>query len=190
MVLQVSKRRATNGYIREIWQQVLDGNSSAWRRLVDSLAPVVFTAARRAGLDRRDAEDCAQQTWLDLYRSRATVEHPERLPVWLIRVATRKAFRLARKQTREKEMHKGIDLPSQPPLPDEVLSDLESLAKLQLALDQLEPRCRDLLEAVFFDPCGQSYRDIARGLGIPLNSLGPTRSRCLAKLRNIMDSME
>ena len=190
MVQRVSKRTATNDYLGEIWQQVLDGKSAAWRRLVGSLAPVVFTAARRAGLDHRDAEDCAQQTWLDLYRGRHTVEHPSRLPVWLIRVATRKAFRLARKRSREAEIHGMMDSPSQAPLPDEVLTDLESLAKLQLALDQLEPKCRELLQAVFLDPSDSSYADIARRLGIPLNSLGPTRSRCLAKLRKIMNSME
>jgi RNA polymerase sigma factor (sigma-70 family) len=105
-------------------------------------------------------------------------------------VATRKAVRLAGHRSREAEMHRKMDLPPQPPLPDEALSDLESLARLQLALAQLEPRCRELLQAVFLDPSESSYRDIARRLGIPVNSLGPTRSRCLAKLRKIMNSME
>ncbi len=181
---------AANEFLSEIWQQVLDGQAAAWRQLVISLAPVVYTSARRAGLDRRDAEDCAQQTWLALYRARQSVEYPERVPVWLIRVASRKAFRLARKRVREADARN--QLPSPPPiaLPDEVLADLESIARLRLAMDQLDTKCQQLLQAVFFNDHGASYGDIARQLGMPLNSLGPTRSRCLDKLRKIMDSTE
>jgi len=181
---------AANEYLNEIWSRILDGQPAAWRRLVESLAPLVYTAARRVGLDRRDAEDCAQQTWLDLYRSRQSVDHPKRLPVWLIRVVTRKAFRLQKKRAREAVVHGDLEPPAGPAPPDDLLEHLENLARLTLALDQLDGRCRQLLHEVFFSESDKSYADIARELGMPANSLGPTRSRCLARLRKILESME
>ncbi len=181
---------ATNDFLSDIWNQILDGQSAAWRQLVESLAPLVYTVAHRAGLNRRDAEDCAQQTWLDLYRSRHTVDHPERLPAWLIRVVTRKASRIRRRRTRENEVHRDLEAPAKPAAADDLLEHLENLARLTLALDQMDARCRKLLHEVFFAQHTKSYADIARELGMPVNSLGPTRSRCLAKLRKILESME
>ena len=181
---------AKTDFLDDIWQQILIGDSASWRRLVESLAPLVFTAALRMGLDQRDAEDCAQQTWLDLYRSRHSVDHPNSLPAWLIRVASRKASRMIHKRIREGDMRYVVDPPAEPILPDEMLMELENIARLKLALEQLDGRCRLLLHEVFFAERDKSYADIARELKIPLNSLGPTRSRCLAKLRHIMVPME
>ena len=177
-------------FLDDIWQQILVGDSASWRQLVESLAPLVFTAALRMGLDQRDAEDCAQQTWLDLYRSRYSVDRPKGLPAWLIRVATRKASKMIRRRIREGELYRDADPPANPALSDETLVNLENIARLRLALDQLDGRCRQLLHEVFLADRDKSYADIARELKIPVNSLGPTRSRCLAKLRRIMVSME
>ena len=181
---------AETDFLEDIWQQILVGESASWRRLVKTLAPVVFTAALRMGLDRRDAEDCAQQTWLDLYRSRHSVVHPKGLPAWLIRVATRKASRMIHKRIRESDVYRAADSPNNPALPDETLVELENIARLNLGMEQLDNRCRRLLHEVFLAERDKSYADIAQELKMPVNSLGPTRSRCLAKLRRIMISME
>jgi RNA polymerase sigma factor (sigma-70 family) len=181
---------AETDFLGDIWQHILTGDSASWRRLVESLAPLVFTAALRMGLDQRDAEDCAQQTWLDLYQSRHSVDHPKSLPAWLIRVASRKASRMIHKRVREGDIKYIADPPADPILPDEMLVELESIARLRLALEQLDGRCQRLVHEVFFAKRDKSYADIARDLKIPVNSLGPTRSRCLAKLRRIMVSLE
>lgn len=72
------------------------------------------------------------------------------------------------------------------PLPDDELLSLERQAHIEIAMRRLDGRCRQLVEALFFAPSDKSYKDIAGALGIPANSLGPTRTRCLNKLRKIL----
>lgn len=66
--------------VSDIWTEVLEGDSGSWTKLVRLLAPLVFTVARRAGLNQSDAEDCVQQTWVALYQGRRNIKDPNRLP--------------------------------------------------------------------------------------------------------------
>jgi DNA-directed RNA polymerase specialized sigma24 family protein len=73
-------------------------------------------------------------------------------------------------------------------LPDEAVLALERQRLVRWAVAQLSPRCRHLLQKLFSDaPQAPSYRELAAGLGMPANSLGPTRARCLARLRRLLD---
>ncbi|MFW9817841.1 MAG: RNA polymerase sigma factor, partial [Candidatus Thorarchaeota archaeon] len=73
--------------IHDIWRRVVIGDAVAWRELVETFAGLVYGVARRVGLSVPDAEDCAQQTWLTLYRKKDTIKDPQSLPAWLIRTA-------------------------------------------------------------------------------------------------------
>ena len=66
---------------------------------------------------------------------------------------------------------------------------LERRAVLDLALDQLDPRCAKLLRALFLSDESQSYAEIAKSLGVTANAFGPLRSRCLKRLRKILEEM-
>jgi RNA polymerase sigma factor (sigma-70 family) len=172
--------------IESTWLQVKSGSSEAWASLVRTLAPVVYSVARRWGLEESDAEDVSQQTWLALYAGRDKIEDPVALPAWLVRVANRKAQRLARNRTRDKELQPGISVES-PPLPDEGLLTLERQAFLRMAVTRLDSRCRQLVEELFLTHPPKSYQQIARNLGLKPNSLGPIRARCLERLRRIFE---
>lgn len=74
-------------------------------------------------------------------------------------------------------------------LPDEELLRLERLDILQHAMEQLDERCRRLLIALFLSPDTMSYNEIAKSLKISPNAMGPLRSRCLKRLRKILDEM-
>lgn len=173
--------------VSEIWSEVLDGQSEAWTQLVSMFAPLVFTAARRAGLDQNDAEDCVQQTWIALFRGRYSIKDPNKLPAWLLRVASRAASRLVREQARQQVVSRKADIPTPAILPDEQLNRLERLAHLEIGLGQLDRRCSRILRAVFLAPPGKTYREIAADVGIAPNSLGPTRMRCLQKLQRVLE---
>lgn len=175
--------------VSNIWQKVLQGDDQQWSRLVRTLTPLVFTVARRTGLSERDAEDCAQQTWLALYKGRYEVRDPAGLPAWLIRVASRKAARMVRQRARQTEFDQEAEPASPALLPDEELIRLERLGQLELGLEQLDERCRRVLRAVFFSSPELTYDDLARDLGMPPNSLGPTRTRCINKLRKILHNL-
>lgn len=175
--------------ITDIWQGVLNKDPASWSRLVHRLSPLVYTVAARSGLNETEVDDCAQQTWLALFQSRHKIKDPLSVPAWLIRVASRTAVRM----NRNKEALAGTTQPEggTPAVnpPSEELEMIEAAAILEQGLEMLDKRCRLLLEAIFLAPEKTKYRDIARQLGLPLNSLGPTRSRCLKKLRLIMEEL-
>ena len=176
--------------IAVLWHEVIQGSALAWTELVRRLSPLVFAVVRRAGLEQTGAEDCVQRTWLALYRGRHNIKDPLRLPAWLIRVSSRMARRQIEAQARRNRLADRLDPPRPGKLPDEDLQALERITQLNLGLEQLDERCRRVLTAVFFSPPEKTYEQIAADLGLPANSLGPTRMRCLKKLRKILESFE
>jgi RNA polymerase sigma factor (sigma-70 family) len=174
--------------IQEIWSSVLAGDTAAWRELVDLYAGLVFTVARRVGLSPSDSEDCAQLVWITLYRRRRTIRDPIALPAWLIRSTHRRALSLKMRLLRQSEIAESQELDSAR-LPDEVVSSLEESALIQIAMNQLDPRCRKLLHELYFNTEDKSYQQIAQELKIKPNSLGPLRSRCLSRLKKILEKL-
>jgi RNA polymerase sigma factor (sigma-70 family) len=169
-----------------IWKDVLKGNSNAWQKLVAMYTPLVLSVARRAGMMPADAEDCAQLAWVALYKSRHDIRHPERIPGWLTRVTARKVLHMSRQRIVSQQGSPQAQPHGYRKLPDEELLDLERDLQLETALQQLDPQCRRVLVAFFYGGANKSYRDIARELQISQNSLGPTRMRCLRKLKKIL----
>lgn len=176
--------------IIDIWSRVTEGDTVAWEELVQHYARLVFSAALQSGLSPSEAEDCSQQTWLALYRHRYKINRPEQLPAWLMNTTRRRAWRMIKRRERTREAYQQLDPPDRHETPDDLLMKLQNRANLELALNRLGGRCETLLRAIFFSPDELSYKEIAQKLGIPPNSLGPTRSRCLAKLKKILNEIE
>lgn len=172
-----------------IWEKAKQGDNSAWAELVESYSRLVYTVARRVGLTAYDAEDCAQHTWLALYRNRRVIRDPERLPSWLILTTRRQAIRMLRRRKRANSYLRKSSISEKIIPPDEELLRLEQLDGLEKGIAKMGPRCRKLLEALFLAENPVSYQDLAKSLNISLNSLGPIRSRCLKRLKKIMEEM-
>jgi RNA polymerase sigma factor (sigma-70 family) len=179
-----------NNQIDKLWDKVRKGDQDAWARLVNRYAGLVNTVARRVGLSTFDAEDCAQNTWLALYRNRAVIRDPSRLPAWLIMTTKRYAIRMLDRQYRQSTFSQHVEPESVGAPPDEELLRLESQDILNHAIGQLDERCQRLLHALFLSPDSPSYRKIADTLQISPNAMGPLRSRCMKRLRKILDEME
>jgi RNA polymerase sigma factor (sigma-70 family) len=170
----------------ELWQDILTGDDSAWKEVVRRYQALVYAVVTRAGLSMADAADCFQQTWVLLFRHRHRLHDPSRLSAWLVTTAKREALRLRRRADRESGDPQELDAIAADPLPDEALEQLERQAELEIALGELDPRCRRIVEALFFAPEEKSYEEIARGFGLSANSLGPVRRRCLERLKQIL----
>ena len=173
----------------ELWQRIIEGDSKAWGILVQKYQPLVYAVSTRAGLSMADAADCFQQTWILLFEHRQRLKDPSRLSAWLVTTAKREAIRLRRRADRRGEEPDYPSLVAPEPLPDEELEQMECQAQLEIALREIDLRCRKVLEAFFFAPEEKSYEEIAGICGISVNSLGPIRMRCLAKLKNILIKM-
>ncbi len=170
----------------ELWDSIKRGDSQAWAELIRRYRKLVYAVAARAGLSMMDAADCFQQTWVLLYRSRNTLRNPDRLSSWLVTTARREALRLRRESSHYTSDVNDDYIDDRDLLPDEELERLERQAQLEAALNELSPRCQEIMEIFFFAPGEKSYEDIARSLGISANSLGPIRRRCLEQLKKIL----
>ncbi|MBN1211715.1 MAG: sigma-70 family RNA polymerase sigma factor [candidate division Zixibacteria bacterium] len=175
--------------LHRLWQKVQKGDPQAWREVVRMYSGLVNTVARRTGLAVLDAEDCAQHIWMTLYKKRKTIRDPVALPAWLIKTTHREAARIARRLRPDADIETAEELSDSGDLPDEVIIQLEHRTVFDIALRQLDPRCRRLLEALFYSPHKPSYKAIAKSLNILPNSIGPLRNRCLQKLKEILQKM-
>jgi RNA polymerase sigma factor (sigma-70 family) len=160
-----------------------DGDQQAWDALVHRYTPLVWSICRRYRLSRADADNVGQDVWLQLVTHLDTIRDPAALPGWLATTTARESARAAR---RARELW---PLPDPGHLPDptaataeQELLQAERHAALRQALADLPPSCQRLLALLLEDP-PPSYATISARLGIPVGSIGPTRARCLHKLR-------
>ena len=162
----------------------LDGDQTAWSTLVERYNRLVFAVARRAGLSQEDAEDTFQVVFTTLYQRLNGLRDQERLAAWLITTTHREAIRVRRHVRPHDEI--ADDIPDQDAPTDELVEAEMLRQTARDAMAGLDDRCAALLRALFLDT-DQAYSSIARRLGIAVGSIGPTRARCLAKLKALLD---
>jgi RNA polymerase sigma factor (sigma-70 family) len=170
----------------ELVAACLAGEARAWNALVARYADLVYGLARQAGLDPSRAQDVVQDVHVALWKGLARLRQAERLLPWLVKTARREAWRASRRSrsaaareraTARRETAEG------PPL-GAGLEALEEEQAVREALAALDERCRRLLRALYFEGgLDAGYDALAERLGIPRGSIGPTRGRCLEKLK-------
>jgi RNA polymerase sigma factor (sigma-70 family) len=163
--------------------------AAAWDLLVGRYRQLIFTIGRRAGLDEEQAADLMQLVFTILLERIDTIEQPALVGAWLISTSRREAWRLRRHErlagVSNSESNLG-ELADGSALPDELVQRLEAQRRLYLALAALDGRCRELLTMLYLRPEAPSYAEIAAALGMREGAVGPTRARCLQKLRRLM----
>jgi RNA polymerase sigma factor (sigma-70 family) len=166
------------------------GDSAAWEILVDRFADFVYSVAKRYRLNSDDADDVFQQTFQALHQSLNRIENPETLPKWLAVTASRLSLKTVRIQQRTTPLQSGdADLTEVLEAEDasaeaSALQACES-EELHLALVKLGGKYQSLLHLLYLTE-DSSYQAVSDSLGIPIGAIGPTRARCLEKLRKIL----
>jgi len=162
------------------------GDRQAWDQLVDRYAPLVWSICRRHRLEAADAQDAAQTVWLTLVDHLDSLRDPAALPGWVATTTRRECGRILRAARRSGTAGYALaaeTIPDEHARPAEHhLLAAERYAALREASGQLPPGCQQLLALLTADP-PVSYAEIGARLGIPVGSIGPTRRRCLDKLR-------
>ncbi|NJK78745.1 MAG: sigma-70 family RNA polymerase sigma factor [Chloroflexaceae bacterium] len=173
------------------------GDATAWETLLLRYQRLIYSIPRRAGLNEDQAAEVFQHTFTTMFEHLERFEHPERIGSWLATVARREAWRLSRRErvitplaTGYNEDDEQPELPDNGPLPDEVLLQLEQQHLIRQSVEALDERCRTLLVLLFYQSEPPSYVEIASTLGISIGSIGPTRARCLQKLRQALDYID
>jgi RNA polymerase sigma factor (sigma-70 family) len=164
------------------------GDRRAWERLVDQYARLIWAMTRDFQLAESDAADVAQVTWLRLLQHIDRLEHPARVGSWLAATARNECLRslAARKRVVPVPDDAGLnDVAAHQPQADERLLAHERDQAVREALARLPRQWQRLVEMLMADPPA-SYAEISDQLGLPVGSIGPTRSRCLARLRALL----
>src|SRR5215469_12274771 len=157
----------------------------AWDALIERYAPLVWSICRRNRLDYAEASDLSQEVWLRLVEQLDRIRDPAALPGWLATTTQRECYRFVRAARRAHAVERVTDAEEIPDptviVEQELLAD-ELHTALHEAFSELPPRDRQLLALLIQDP-PLSYAEISARLGIPVGTIGPTRRRCLEKLR-------
>jgi RNA polymerase sigma factor (sigma-70 family) len=161
-----------------------EGDEVKMGELVGLLTPILWHTARAQRLDREAAEDVVQTVWLSMVRSGNSIADPQAVLQWLIVSTRREAWRVVKKSGRDEPREFEADDLAGPTqdMPEEAVLRDDGDSRLWQHIAQLPERCRALLRVIAFAD-RPDYAAVAKSLGMPLGSIGPTRGRCLAKLR-------
>jgi RNA polymerase sigma factor (sigma-70 family) len=172
--------------VTDLVTRAANGDRQAWDALVERYAPLIWSICRRHRLADADARDVGQNVWLHLVDQLHTLRNPAALPGWLATTTQRECSRIL--CTARAPLAAGYELDADT-LPDEQavtaeehLLAAERHAVLREALLDLPPQSQRLITLLATDP-PVPYAEISTRLGIPVGSIGPTRRRCLDKLR-------
>jgi len=168
------------------------GSDDAVGEMVTEFSPLLWHVARAAGLSTGDAEDVLQTVWTRLLEHLDEIRTPAALGGWLVVTAKREAWRVRAAERRQipAETDSFAELPDQGPGSEETVILDDQRRTLWAAIRQLSPRCQELLRIIAFVPQAD-YAAVAAKLGMRIGSIGPTRGRCLAKLRAVLaDGLE
>jgi RNA polymerase sigma factor (sigma-70 family) len=176
--------------ISQLVRRAAIADRSAWEQLVDQYSRLIWAITRDFKLPESDAADVVQVTWLRLLEHIDRIEHPDRVGSWLATTARHECLRHVAARGKVMLIHDDeVALAStahQPEVDERLLAD-ERAEAVRDALSRLPWRWQKLLELLMADP-PTPYTDISSQLGLPIGSIGPTRRRCLERLRVLLQT--
>ena len=167
------------------------GDAIAWEALIERYQRLVYAIARHAGLDHEQSADVFQSVFTLLFEALNKIEQPALIGAWLATTARHEAWRFSRRERMAR--FASLDAPdlAEPRadglLPEALMLRLEEQHQVRTAIASLDERCRRLLILLFYRTDTAPYAEIAATLGMNEGSIGPTRARCLGKLRDLLD---
>jgi RNA polymerase sigma factor (sigma-70 family) len=188
MAIMSTVSRADRGaWLGERLVKARGGDRDALDEIVAQLNPLLWHVVRAQGLGADESADVVQTTWLEFLRGIDGIRTPEAVTGWLVTTARREAWRLRERGRRTADDPTSVleVLPDQAPPVDERLLTGERDQVLWRLFQRLTPQCRELLRIVAHVD-RPDYDLVAEALGRPRGSIGPTRGRCLAKLRELL----
>ncbi len=176
------------------------GDGAAWEILVQRYQRLVYAIVRRIGHDEHAAADVFQTVFMRLMTHLPRLTDHDRLQAWIVTTTKREALLQRKRAMRTVSLThdddsdgdtEQWDVADDALLPEEALEAAQSQNIVRNGLESLDTRCRELLTLLYrYDDDKIAYEDVARRMDMPLGSIGPTRARCLGKLRKIVEAAE
>jgi RNA polymerase sigma factor (sigma-70 family) len=171
-------------------QECLQGKETAWSALIAKYKNLMFSIPIRYGFSEEDSADIFQAVCMDLLTELPRLRQPNALAGWLIQVTRNKCFH--RRQAQQRNNVQEIDDPNSYVSleePDRLVAQVEQEQVLREALLDLSPRCRQLVQMLFFEMPVRPYQQVAKELDLAAGSIGFIRRRCLDKLRHRLEHL-
>ncbi len=172
----------------ELISLCLRGDAGAWEALIMRYRRLIYSVPVRFSFEPADAADVFQAVCLKLLEHLHDIKDDRKISGWLVTTTTRQCLHVKSLKTREtatedSTLEERAD-------PTDNLEDVRIVTEQQQAvreaIDELAPRCRELIGMLYFDSNSPSYDEISQKMEMPVASIGPTRARCLEKLRMIL----
>lgn len=178
----------------------IDGHAAAWNALVERLQRVVWKSVNMMTFDHEVRDDAFAATWLRLAERLETIREPDKLPGWLATTACNEVRQILRQRGRQQSLQggewTGSPVGGVGDLVDTLAGDDgehargmmldESRREVRAAFSRLDPQCREILTVLVMTDTPVPYDEASKQLGRPIGSLGPSRKRCLEKMKQLL----
>ena len=167
--------------------RVVDGDRQAFAALFDLLSPSVYGVAKRVLRDPAQAEEVAQEVFVELWQQAARYDGERgTVRTWAVTITHRRAVDRVRTEqahrTRQtKVAHAGHPVDS---TPEDAAVDLDERRRAMVALAELSDVQREALELAFYD--GLTHVQIAEQLGVALGTVKTRIRDGLIRLRTVL----
>ena len=182
-----SPSRDTDTLDERLVRQCLEGDEQAWSALLHRYKRLIYSIPIKYGLTAQEAADIFQDVCVELVEELPRLREPRALPKWLAQVTSHKCShlkRLAQRLPSGASSDALDDMADTAILGEQVLLEVEREQALRDAVAALPSRCRQLIQALFYETPARPYREIASQLNLANGSIGFIRGRCLGRLRN------
>lgn len=171
--------------------QCLSGNEEAWSCLIEKYKALIYSVPVKYGLPPHEAADVFQATCVELLVRLPELREPRALPKWLIQVAHHQCCRWKRQsqQLISRDSQPDLPEPETPPIAEALVQQTHEEHMLREAMTTLSPKCRRLIELLFFETPSRPYSEVAGELGLAVGSIGFTRQKCIEKLRRALSDL-
>lgn len=166
-------------------KECLGGNEQAWSALIDKYKKLIFSIPVKYGFSTDDATEIFQAVCVELLSELPKLREPKALPKWIMQVAAHKCLHHKRQTQRTESRDPGDESfdASIPARAEGIVREAEEEQGLRNAISDLPPRCRQLIQMLFFEEPPRPYEQLAAELGLSTGSIGFIRQRCLERLR-------
>jgi RNA polymerase sigma-70 factor (ECF subfamily) len=159
------------------------GDQQAWAELVDRFSRYVYAISVQAfRLSDADAEDVFQEVFARAYQHLDGLRDDAAVRPWLAQLTRRLCIDRLRASARERPTaDEELELAGS----EETLTQLEEALTVHEALAEVPEHCREILDRFFARD--ESYKTIGDALDLPSGTIASRISRCLARLRELLE---
>ncbi len=172
-------------------RQCLSGSEEAWSLLIEKYKALIYSIPVKYGLPPQEAADVFQATCVELLARLPELREPRALPKWLIQVAHHECYRWKRQSQRliSRDFQRDLPEPQTPAIAEALVQQTHEEQMLREAMTTLSPKCRRLIELLFFETPSRPYSEVAGKLGLAVGSIGFPRQKCIERLRRTLSDL-